>query len=1077
MRTIRSLSLLAVSFASLVFLTCTGQENPFKPSDATVTPELENSAGQSGTTISDSVGKPVKIILLAYLPSYIDSVKVIVANTTTADTDTVRVFNKGTVWTDTQIVNIIFRTAGTRTVTIIVFAGGTEKTSTVSIDIAAKPVPNHRPALVVTGLLNITTAQTCSLSLSVRDSDTGQTHLFTLVKGPKGATFTDSIFRWTPPAGFTGTDSAVFSVTDNGAPPLSDTATEYITVSESLSLQITAPLPAATNVAQGGSTALTVAVSGTAPISYQWYYNGAAIGGATGNSYSKTWGASDGGYYKIVVSNAKGKDSSTTQVTVCPRITAGLGPSTSIAINSATALSVTAAGTPPMSYQWYRNDTAISGATTGSYSKTWAASDGGVYKVIVSNGAGSDSSETAVTINSSITTPLPGITGVKQGSSFALSVVATGTPPITYQWYYNNVVIIGATSASYSKTWGAGDGGIYKIVVTNGIGKDSSSTQLIVAPVITSTLGATTNMSQGGNTALSVSATGTAPLSYQWYLNDVSISGATLSAYSKTWGATDGGVYKVIVGNAAGSDSSHTTLNVGVVISPRLGAKTSFNQGSSGQLSVTATGTAPITYQWYFNGNQISGAASSSYSKTWQYADSGTYKVMATNAAGTDTSSTVVAVKDVTPPVIILKGSLDTTIAIGSTWTEPGDSAWDDRDGVITNKIKVTGGPVAVSASGKFTLAYNVSDTAGNAATVKMRTVRVVGWELVNNTGITINSYDGFAMKLVNNNLYIAYVDNSDIKTYVKKLNGNSWDLVGGGAVDALEANMVSLAVSSDGTTPYIGYVSTQTNKATIVSRLQGGTWQTIFTSQYDYTWSNFADVEISPTGGIYLVNDLSNNSNPVITSLMKYNTVSGQMVPTDTLSGGIYRNYYQTEKDYHVLAFASDGTPYITYRGPGGFTIKKKPGTSWIGAGATAADSIFDVAYSAPLQTVFSNNNLFVLVSSDGANPTVYNLKAGSWTNLGTITSSGSVQPCLAALGDTCYVSYASYPDYTGGPVYVKKIVNGSLKNVPEVSPDGLAIAGTFNYSWVEVGNGIVYAAGRDQSSGVISLMKYVKQ
>src|SRR5271157_5756077 len=132
MRTFQLHYLLSLSLSSLVLLTCTGK-SPFNPSEATVTPVLENSAGQTNsTTISDSVGRQVTITLTAYLPSYIDSVKVIVFGVT--DTDSVHVFDKSTNWTDAQTFDIIFRSAGSRTVSIVVFAGGAEKAVTATIN-------------------------------------------------------------------------------------------------------------------------------------------------------------------------------------------------------------------------------------------------------------------------------------------------------------------------------------------------------------------------------------------------------------------------------------------------------------------------------------------------------------------------------------------------------------------------------------------------------------------------------------------------------------------------------------------------------------------------------------------------------------------------------------------------------------------------------------------------------------------------------------------------------------------------------------------------------------------------------
>ncbi len=54
---------------------------------------------------------------------------------------------------------------------------------------------------------------------------------------------------------------------------------------------------------------------------------------------------------------------------------------------------------------------------------------------------------------------------------FTLSVVASGSGPITYQWSRNNVPIPGATNATYAvASAGAADAGLYTIAVTNPIG-------------------------------------------------------------------------------------------------------------------------------------------------------------------------------------------------------------------------------------------------------------------------------------------------------------------------------------------------------------------------------------------------------------------------------------------------------------------------------------------------------------------------------------------------------------------------------------------------------------------------------
>jgi hypothetical protein len=679
--------------------------------------------------------------------------------------------------------------------------------------------------------------------------------------------------------------------------------------------------------------------------------------------------------------------------------------------------------------------------------------------------------------------------------SFAVAI-NNAFPTPTFTWYKgakgSGTSLQAGTSPTYQKTGVvAADSGNYYVIVSNLSGADTSAYAHLTVN------GPPSGLSYLVNPATYLKGVLITP-------NTAAVKGAIDSlmvspplpaglALSKITGTITGtptsgtatAAYVVTAKNQAGIDTATLTITVNAPPSIQTQpASISKDKGLTVTFSVainTDAIPAPI-YQWQKNGTAISAGTNASATTAMltinpvNYSDQGNYRVVVSNSAGSDTSNSVtLTVLDITPPTILLKGAADTTIAVNSIWVDPGDSAWDDRDGVITSKI-VTGGTVNTAAVGKYTKTYDVKDSSGNAATEVTRIVRVVGWQLVNNTGITAYSYLGFQMKLVSNNLYIVYADNTDKFVYVKKLVNGTWLIVGGGPVEnfAIGApDMISLAVSPDGTTPYVGYIAQASDYSISahVARLQGGSWQEIYTSNGSYTSASFIDVEISPDGSVYAALWPTSDHPEVV---MKYDATANVM---DSLVGiSPHTNYYTADKDSRVLAFAADGTPYVTYRGPGGFTIRKGSGSFWIGAGATAADSVFNVAYSTPLQTYYSNNNLFVLVSNQGENPSVYDLKSGSWSSLGTITPNGSDQPCLSAIGDTAYVSYVSYQNFTDGSVYVNEIVNGTLKNVPEVSSNGLAISGTFSFSWVEAGPGIVYAAGKDQS-GVITLMEYVKQ
>ena len=83
-----------------------------------------------------------------------------------------------------------------------------------------------------------------------------------------------------------------------------------------------------------------------------------------------------------------------------------------------------------------------------------------------------------------------------------------------------------------------------------------------------------------------------------------------------------------------------------------------------------------------------------------------------------------VSVTDTTAPVITLVGDAEITVEVGSTYTDLGATASDNYDGDISADI-VTVNNVNTSVIGSYTVTYNVSDDAGNAATEVSRVVNV----------------------------------------------------------------------------------------------------------------------------------------------------------------------------------------------------------------------------------------------------------------------------------------------------------------------------------------------------------------
>jgi hypothetical protein len=168
-----------------------------------------------------------------------------------------------------------------------------------------------------------------------------------------------------------------------------------------------------------------------------------------------------------------------------------------------------------------------------------------------------------------------------------------------------------------------------------------------IAPTI-SVQPAAESVNVGDTATFSVMAAGTAPISYQWEKNMVNIAGATSASYTTPATTTNdnGSTFQVMVSNAAGSVTSNAaTLTVnGTATAPAITQQpqsAQVNVGQTATFSVTASGTAPLSYQWAKNSANIAGATSSSYTTpATTLADNGsTFVVTVTNSVGSVPSS------------------------------------------------------------------------------------------------------------------------------------------------------------------------------------------------------------------------------------------------------------------------------------------------------------------------------------------------------------------------------------------------------------------------------------------------------
>jgi Immunoglobulin I-set domain len=221
--------------------------------------------------------------------------------------------------------------------------------------------------------------------------------------------------------------------------------------------------PSNQTVVVGQTGSFSVVAAGTAPLSYQWKKNGAAIVGASSSGYvtPPLTTSDDGAQFTVTVANSAGNVTSSAATltvnaaAVAPSITTQ-PTSQTVTVGQTASFSVAAAGTGPLSYQWKKNGAAIVGATSSGYvtPPSTASDNGAQFAVTVTNSAGNVSSSAAtLTVNAAAVAPSittePSNQTVVVGQTGSFAVVAVGTAPLNYQWKKNGAAIAGASSSVY----------------------------------------------------------------------------------------------------------------------------------------------------------------------------------------------------------------------------------------------------------------------------------------------------------------------------------------------------------------------------------------------------------------------------------------------------------------------------------------------------------------------------------------------------------------------------------------------------------------------------------------------------
>ncbi len=257
-----------------------------------------------------------------------------------------------------------------------------------------------------------------------------------------------------------------------------------------------------------------------------------------------------------------------------------------------------------------------------------------------------------ITLTPATITQQPQSQTVIEGWNVSLTVVATGSAPLAYQWLYNDTVLEGATNATLPlPAIKLAQAGTYKVRVSNDANTVTSDAAVLTvnpAPIPPTITQEPDNQSVvlGGRAVFRVVATGDQPMTYTWMRGSTPVYTAGPEYVLDNVQPGLAGNYRVKVSNAAGYKYSRTvTLTVtDAPVAPAI-TKAPTHQlvalDASANFAVTVTGTTPLEYEWRRNGQPIPGATNAIYSVAQaKPADEGTYTVMVRNPLGVATTAT-----------------------------------------------------------------------------------------------------------------------------------------------------------------------------------------------------------------------------------------------------------------------------------------------------------------------------------------------------------------------------------------------------------------------------------------------------
>lgn len=737
-------------------------------------------------------------------------------------------------------------------------------------------------------------------------------------------------------------------------------------------------------------------------------------------------------------------------------------------------------------FQWYRNDVAVLGATTPYLNLgVVGAGSAGTYHLTVTNGQGTvDSADIVVTVSD-----LPGITEqpsgatVSPGTSVTFMVSAVSATPLSYQWRKGGVDIDGAISADYTITGvTAGHAGSYTVVVTNTNGSVESDIAVLAVgsaptpPVITvQPVGQ--NVAPGFTTSLSVTATGTG-LTYQWYRDGGAVAGGTTATLLVTNPTVNTTFHVVVSGSNGGAVTSNM---VTLTAEPAYAVSTLAGTASAG--SFEGTGNAA---RFSFPVGIASDASGNLY-----IADQNIHSIRKVTPAGVvstfaglsgssgSTNATGTAARFNSPRAIAIDGSGNLYVTEGNAHTirkiTPGAvvttvagtaNSSGNTDGTGAAVRFNTPRGIVVDSSGIIYVADSGNHTIRKIATDGTVTT------LAGSAGLTGSTDNTGALARFNTPLGLA-LDGSGNILVADSNNHTIRQVTPAGVVTTLAGSGVNGTTDGTGTAAQFssptaivvdpsGYFFVTESGGQRIRQIAPGAIVTGFAGQgFSPGWADGTGtaarfsgpqgIARSPGGNLY-VSDSSNNTVRQVTSSAVVTTLAGLPPGYNDATGSAARffspqnvardssdNLYVTDRTNHVIRKITPAGVVTTFAGLAGVSQR----TDGLGSAARFASPTAIAMAPDGALWVADGSNTIRRITPDGNVTTIAGVAFGSGNNDGTGTGTTAAPGTSARFGSNMNGLAVS----AAGDAYVSDTNSHTIR---KVTPAGVVTtfagtAGTF--------------------------------